>query len=272
MYTLKHVSVFNRMHRFITLLLIGLLIPTSSALAKTPAVAPGSFGKYLPADGAENQPVSLLLKWDSSDTATSYEYCIDTLDNNACDTGWVDTGTANFAIVNLTGNTVYYWNVRASDGAGIAYANSNTWWSLTSAPESLIERKKSASLSTPTADDKQPLGNASLIPMTVTNMLQDPSFEASYGSSFYWSQYSTNFGTPLCIIADCNNGGGTAGPRTGSVWGWFGGVPADEIAAVWQAVNFPACNDARFSSISGLVLPRKAAIRLIYLVSTLMTH
>ena len=73
------------------------------------------------------------------------------------------------------------------------------------------------------------------------NLLLDPSFEASYGSNAYWGQYSTNFGTPLCIVADCDNGGGTAGPRTGSVWGWLGGTPNNEVSDLYQYVTFPSC-------------------------------
>src|SRR5262245_57433853 len=66
---------------------------------------------------------------------------------------------------------------------------------------------------------KIPLAQGNMSLFSSPNLLQDPSFEASYGSGIYWGQFSTNFGTPLCIIADCTNGGGTAGPRTGNVWG-----------------------------------------------------
>src|SRR6188768_2996250 len=59
----------------------------------------------------------------------------------------------------------------------------------------------------------------------LTNFVVDPSLEASYNNpSGAWAQSSTNFGSPLCTVADCGNGNSTAGPRSGSVWGWFGGV------------------------------------------------
>lgn len=77
-------------------------------------------------------------------------------------------------------------------------------------------------------------------PTTPTNLLLDPSFEASDGSSLYWTQSSTYFGTPLCTVADCGNGGGTAGPRIGSVWGWFGGISDDETATLSQTVTIPS--------------------------------
>ena len=82
---------------------------------------------------------------------------------------------------------------------------------------------------------------ASFMSFSGPNLLQDPGFEASYGSNAYWGQYSTNFGTPLCILADCDNGGGTAGPRTGSVWGWLGGTPNNEVSDLYQSVTFPSC-------------------------------
>src|SRR5687768_8816261 len=40
-------------------------------------------------------------------------------------------------------------------------------------------------------------GPANLISLSGNNLLQDPGFEASYGSLAYWGQSSTNFGSPL---------------------------------------------------------------------------
>jgi hypothetical protein len=74
-----------------------------------------------------------------------------------------------------------------------------------------------------------------------TNLLQDPSFEA-YTPNPYWMETSTHYDTPLCSTMDppCLLGGGTAGPRTGSVWGWFGGTPLDETATLSQTVIIPS--------------------------------
>src|SRR5689334_16146021 len=92
----------------------------------------------------------------------------------------------------------------------------------------------------------RPAGNAGPTLLSATNIVADPSFEASYNSTASWNQFSTNFTTPLCIVADCGNGNGTAGPRTGSVWVWFGGVDfsepgitSPEIADVYQNITFP---------------------------------
>ena len=50
---------------------------------------PGAFIKTLPVNGATNRPLSLTLHWTTSSGANSYRYCIDTINNAACDTGWM---------------------------------------------------------------------------------------------------------------------------------------------------------------------------------------
>jgi len=70
------------------------------------------------------------------------------------------------------------------------------------------------------------------------NVVQDSSFEDGTPNSF-WTESSTNFGTPLCDTVSCGTGGGTAGPRTGAWWAWFGGIAAFEVGAVEQSVTIP---------------------------------
>ena len=55
--------------------------------------------------------------------------------------------------------------------------------------------------------------------------------------SVAWTEYSINFGTPICDVATCGTGGGT-GPRTGTYWIWLGGVN-DELGTVTQNVTIP---------------------------------
>ena len=70
-------------------------------------------------------------------------------------------------------------------------------------------------------------------------LVTDGSFEAV--NAVAWAQTSTNFGSPLCDVAGCGNGAGTAGPRTGTQWIWFGGADTlAETASVEQAVTLPA--------------------------------
>jgi len=71
---------------------------------------------------------------------------------------------------------------------------------------------------------------------TGANVVADPSFEDGTPNSF-WAEASTNFGTPLCDELGCGNGGGTAGPRTGAWWAWFGGAGTSfELGSVEQSV------------------------------------
>ena len=72
-----------------------------------------------------------------------------------------------------------------------------------------------------------------------TNLLQDPSFESLISPNPYWAEFSTNYGTPLCTVGVCGDGGGTAGPRTGTTWSWFGGATSDETGWLSQTVTIP---------------------------------
>jgi hypothetical protein len=69
----------------------------------------------------------------------------------------------------------------------------------------------------------------------------DPSFEAGTPSTA-WTEFSTNFGTPLCNPDPniCGTGGGSAAPRTGLWWAWFGGATAYEHGYLEQTVTIPS--------------------------------
>ena len=91
---------------------------------------PGAFAKSSPKNGATlTSSTSASLSWAASSNATSYEYCVDTIDNGVCDTSWVSTGTARSATKSgLTTKSTYYWQVRAKNAVGTTDANSGTWW------------------------------------------------------------------------------------------------------------------------------------------------
>lgn len=91
---------------------------------------PSAFGKTSPVNNAINQPFDLALTWESSSGATSYEYCIDTSNDNACTSTWISTGMENS--VSLTGLAAgnWYWQVRARNAFGETYANAGTWWTF----------------------------------------------------------------------------------------------------------------------------------------------
>ncbi len=97
---------------------------------------PGSFNKSSPANGATKQSVNPTLSWGTSSNAVSYQYCIDTVNNNACDASWITTGaTKSAALLGLTPGT-YYWQAAAVNATGIRYANGSAtaWWSFTIIP------------------------------------------------------------------------------------------------------------------------------------------
>ena len=82
-------------------------------------------------------------------------------------------------------------------------------------------------------------------PVPGGNVVADPSFEAGSPNPS-WTEASSNFGTPLCTVADCGNGTGT-GPHTGAWWSWFGGIAAYEAGSVSQSVTMPSGGSASLS-------------------------
>ena len=66
----------------------------------------------------------------------------------------------------------------------------------------------------------------------------DPGFEGGTPNAF-WTEASTNFGTPICDAVSCGTGGGT-GPHGGTFWVWFGGIDAVEEGSMSQSVTIPA--------------------------------
>lgn len=94
------------------------------------AVVPGAFDKSTPANGAVNQSTSPTISWGASNSATSYEYCYDTTNDNAC-SAWMNNGVAvSKTLSGLKLNSTYYWQVRAVNAGGTTYANSEVWWSF----------------------------------------------------------------------------------------------------------------------------------------------
>ena len=96
------------------------------------AVSP-DFYKNTPLNNALDQPVDLTLTWGISVGATSYEYCIDTSDDDAC-TNWINVGNVtSIAPSGLREETTYYWQVRANNSGQVIYAGGSetAFWSFT---------------------------------------------------------------------------------------------------------------------------------------------
>ena len=84
---------------------------------------------------------------------------------------------------------------------------------------------------------------------TPGDIIVDGGFEATDPGTLTnpnWAAGSTQFGTPLCGTGLCSNRTGTATPRTGTFWGWFGGTPgiAAESAFLAQEATFPSGSDS----------------------------
>jgi hypothetical protein len=69
-----------------------------------------------------------------------------------------------------------------------------------------------------------------------TQFITDGSFEdGAFAGN--WSEFSTNFGTPLCD-ASCGFNGGD-GPHTGDWFAWFGGIDDFEEGSLEQSITIP---------------------------------
>ena len=95
-----------------------------------PPPAPDPFGKILPDDGSYTD-MAPVLQWGGSDGILRYDYCVDTVDNSACDTAWISAGSSTGATPdNLTNNRTHYWQVRAVNTGGTTYADGGAWRSF----------------------------------------------------------------------------------------------------------------------------------------------
>jgi len=92
---------------------------------------PGAFSKTSPPNGATGQASSVALQWSSSSGADSYEYCVDTTDNNDCDNSWLSTNSATSSSFTARAHgATYYWQVRATNANGTTFADAGSWFSF----------------------------------------------------------------------------------------------------------------------------------------------
>lgn len=96
---------------------------------------PGAFNKTSPVNNAKGISWGPTLKWGASLKATKYEYCIDKINNNKCDSYWKSTGlNKSVTLSGLLHGKLYYWQVRAKNSGGTTIANNGTWWHFTTKP------------------------------------------------------------------------------------------------------------------------------------------
>jgi len=177
-------------------------------------IPPGAFVKTLPSNAATGQSVTPTLVWQASSNATTYEYCIDTANNNICDNNWVSsTSTFVTLMTGVGANITYYWQVRAINNAGVAYANSGTWASFNTAvgppndtvdsaftlavPYENIEGTTSATLDTGTANACSPSLGLSSVWYKYT---------ASSNRKIYLDTFGTSYNTFIAVWTKNING------------------------------------------------------------------
>ncbi len=85
---------------------------------------PGSFTLTSPTEGTTVSS-GPTLQWGSSTRATSYEYCYDTTNDNAC-SSWVSNSTSTSKTLSGLSNGTFYWLVRAKNADGTTYAGGSS--------------------------------------------------------------------------------------------------------------------------------------------------
>jgi hypothetical protein len=96
--------------------------------AFTVGISPGAFAKISPANGASGLGSSVTLAWAALSSST-YQVCIDQIDDNSCNTSWQNASTPS-ATMNLA-NGSYYWQVRGQINGNWVLADSGFSWSFT---------------------------------------------------------------------------------------------------------------------------------------------
>lgn len=98
------------------------------------------------------------------------------------------------------------------------------------------------------------LSAALLFGGTASAQIVGGDFEAGLGGD--WSEYSDNFGTPICDDASCGNCGGPCGPNGGTYYCWFGGVGgAIETGFVEQTSFFASGSSAVIEMYVKIAIP-----------------
>lgn len=112
---------------------VGMTTAKSVSATFVPAtVTVGSFQKTGPVNAGTRQSVAAILSWGAAANATSYEYCVDTTDNSACDGSWINVGTQTIAApVGLAAGVPYFWQVRARNGTAVIDGDGGLWWRFT---------------------------------------------------------------------------------------------------------------------------------------------
>ncbi len=94
-----------------------------------PPPPPTGFNKSAPANGATGVSATPTLSWGAV-TGASFQLCVDTTNNGACDASWQTLGPATSSTLSTLPTGSYFWQVRAVTSGGTVEADSGTWWSF----------------------------------------------------------------------------------------------------------------------------------------------
>ena len=101
-----------------------------SVQASALPASPSSFEKLKPEDNTLYVSVNgLTQSWTADPDAISYEYCVDTTDDNTCTTAWISTGVnKSVTLNNLPYFRAHYWQARSLTDSGIVEADEGKWF------------------------------------------------------------------------------------------------------------------------------------------------
>jgi hypothetical protein len=191
-------------------------------------ISPAAFEKLGPTEAEANVSLSPSISWQTSDGATSYEYCYSSAPGPC--TKWNSVGANTAATLNgLAPNYTYYWQVRAVDAGGTTEADGGVWWSFTTTAAPACTWPSYTAPATPTFGD---------VPMTVghwswVERLANSTITAGCGNGNY-CPFSEVVRAQMAIflLRGKHCGSSYTPPAVGATTG-FGDVPLDATYAPW---------------------------------------
>jgi subtilisin-like proprotein convertase family protein len=208
--------------------------------AGVPAIA-GSFIPNNPLSAFDGEDLAGTWRITASDlaggdTGTLNTWCIDAGTSGGGGTPDISVTPASLSSTQAT-NTVVVQQLTI-ENVGTADLDWMIDEAAPVAPAAPVSGGRSERLGTtaPSSDAKIAGG---VMPHGRTDVIADGGFEAGTPNPF-WNEASSNFGTPICDVVSCGQGGGT-GPHAGTYWTWFGGITGVvETGSMDQNVVIPA--------------------------------